>query len=57
MADCVNCQKELEPESFPFGDDVTCLNCGALNLTDWDYTGEDSMAWWVIGLAPEGGEK
>ena len=48
---CGKCGAENKaPKEFPFGDDVVCSECGAVNTTDWDYVGEDSMAWWIEGL-------
>lgn len=48
MADCPDCDAEIEPESFPFGDDVTCPRCGRVYKTDWDYLNEDDdRAWWI----------
>ena len=52
MPDCLKCGEELEPDEFPFGDDVTCKKCGTVHTTemeeDWD-----SLIWWVTGIKEE----
>ena len=45
--DCPHCGKEMEGS---FGDDVDCTTCNKTYETDWDYSGEDSMAAWLTGV-------
>ena len=47
---CLSCEREFEPDSFPFGDDVTCSHCGVVMETDWELVTQDDMAWWLVTI-------
>ena len=46
--ECPECGHDIEPDEFPFGDPVTCPNCGM----EWETDNEeswDSLCWWIVG--------
>ena len=45
--DCPECGAEFVLDEFPYSDGVTCSDCAMSFATDWDYTSEDSMTWWI----------
>ena len=50
---CPACQVLItEDAAFNFSSPLPCPRCGALLVIDWDYVGFDSVAWWIVGLAP-----
>jgi hypothetical protein len=46
MQECPNCEAEIEPDHFPFGDDVRCPSCGIVWETDWECDW-DNRFWWI----------
>lgn len=48
---CTKCEHWHDSTAWEFGDDVTCVKCGTVHETDWDYCGEEmNISCWVTGI-------